>query len=227
MCGGYTVTKSISALTLRFHARLSKTTFTPRFNARPSQNLPIILNTAPDQIVMAHWGIKPIWAVKEGLKKEIINTRSESFLKPTFKHDFESRRCLIPADGYYEWQATPNGKQPYRFKLKNDELFAFAGIYEQEKETGLLHFSIITTEPNKTAASIHNRMPAILLPENESKWLNPDITIDHISDLITPYPKHDLVAYPVSKKINYPGNEGPELVEPLSSGKPYQTHKLT
>ena len=212
MCGGYTIAKSVEKLTKRFHAQLLEPGFSPRYNARPSQQLPIILNTDPQHIVMAHWGIKPIWAIKQGLSKEIINTQSASYNKPTFKKGFESRRCLILADGFYEWMKTSSGKQPYRFVLKDDEPFAFAGIYEENRETGKPCFSIITTEPNEVVQPIHDRMPAMLLPSSEAVWLNPDTDLEASLALLKPYPENLLMTYPVSKKVNFAGNEGDFLV---------------
>ncbi len=198
MCGGYTITKNLGKMEARFNAKLLKGSFEPRFNARPTQNLPIITNDNPKEIQMAHWGIEPQWA-----KSPIINTRSDSDQKPTFKMLFEKQRCLVLADGFYEWKKEKKGKIPYRFILKNEEPFAMAGLWEKDDE-GVTHFTIITTDPNELTGQIHNRMPAILSRESESSWI-------HTKVPLMPYPSEPMTSYEVSKEVNNASNDYPDL----------------
>jgi len=215
MCGGYTVTKSIDKLEKRFNAKFKGASFGPRYNARPSQNLPIILNTDKGNIILAHWGLKPHWEKEKGAK-EIINARAESYGKPTFQKAFLERRCLVPADGFYEWVKTPKGKQPFYFKLKSWELFAFAGIYDADKEKeGMFRYSIITTEPNKMISLVHDRMPVILNPKNELSWLDKELPIEEILKILVPYPDSTMTFDPVSKKVSSPLFDSEDLVMPI------------
>ncbi len=216
MCGAFTITKSLEQMLQRFKGKQPPKSAgappVPRYNARPSQQLPLFLNTDPEQMVMGHWGIKPAWMEKKGLSRELINARAESSDKPTFRKSFATRRCLVPADGFYEWMKTPKGKQPYRFVLKGEALFAFAGIYEEDRNTGAPDFAIITTQANGVVRPVHDRMPVILLPEDEEAWLNPDTDADAAVKLLKPYPDNLMEAYPVSRRVNSAANDGPELV---------------
>lgn len=206
MCGGYTIATNIKSLEERFGSKLINGPFNERFNARPSQNLPIITNTNPKEIKLAHWGIKPAWA-KEDSHKEIINARSDSSEKPTFKKLFESKRCLILADGFYEWEKRKDGKYPFRFTLKDDGPFAMAGIYDVNDANENL-FTIITVNSNKVVGEIHDRMPAILLPEQERDWLDKKNL-----DLLKPYPDKFMESYEVSRKVNFAENDFPDLIK--------------
>lgn len=180
--------------------------------------MPVILNTNPKQIEMAAWGIVPFWD-KTG-KKTIINARSDNLDKPTFKKSFYERRCLVLADGFYEWMKAPRErtKRPFRFVLKSEEPFTFAGIWkEQEGEEGKgPHCAIITTEPNGIVSKVHDRMPAILKPEAETEWLNLDTTLEQALELLQPYPDGKMKAYEISTLINSPENETSEVIKPLS-----------
>lgn len=212
MCGAYSLTTDFDKLSKRFKAKPPRVSYPKRYNIRPSQPLVTILNTNPDQITIAQWGIIPFWD-KTG-KKQIINARRDSLEKPTFKKSFHERRCLILTDGFYEWKAA-EGKQPktpYRFILKSEEPFAFAGIWQEEADEP--HAVIITTEPNKLAGKVHNRMPAILRPEAEQDWLNPDLDPEHALELLQPYPDNEMTAYPVSTLVNMPRNDNIEVIRP-------------
>lgn len=209
MCGRYTLTVNQKVLKERFFAEPPKE-YVPRFNAAPAQKLPVILNSNPKEIELVRWGIKPVWfARKDGL----INVRMETLLqKKTFQKDFQERRCLVLADGFYEWQQTKKGKQPYRFVLKDREPFAFAGIWETNLIDGekVTTFTIITTTPNNVAASVHNRMPVILAPDEEERWLN-----EPVADFLDPYPDSKMEAYKVKTTVNRPSLDTAALIEPL------------
>lgn len=169
-----------------------------------------ILNIDPEQMILAQWGIVPFWD-KTG-KKQIINARKDSLEKPTFKKSFLERRCLILADGFYEWKAeSSKSKTPYRFTLKSENPFAFAGIWQEHAEDPQV--VIITTDPNKIVEPIHNRMPAILRPEEEDQWLNPDLEAEQLLELLRPYQASEMDAYPVSKSVNLPINDNYDITK--------------
>lgn len=216
MCGRFTLYTKPEALEVRFHAQLEMD-YTPTYNAAPSQELPVILNTDPGSIVKAAWGFVPPWADGRKDVKSVINARGESVAdKPFFRTAFKTNRCLVLADGFYEWQRSQKHKVPYRFVLKSGEPFAFAGIWSQVHEaTGALctTFGIITTEANALVSKIHNRMPVILLEEDEGDWLNPQLGTDEAKALLIPYPAPDMDAYEVSSKVNSPRYNAADLVE--------------
>lgn len=212
MCGRFTLSTSQEILEDRFRSQFQEDAlYKPRYNAAPSQLLPVIFNTEPGCIEMARWGIMPVWWKR---KDGLINIRAETLIeKHTFKKDLENRRCLVLADGFYEWQKTEKIKQPYRFTRKDKEPFAFAGIWQSNIIEGekVDTFSIITTTPNKVTEPIHNRMPVILAAQEEMKWLEQgDI------DLLDPFPAEEMEAYKVSAVINSPAKDMQSLIEPLS-----------
>ncbi len=215
MCGRYTITATGEQLIERFDAEL-EADFEPRYNAAPTQNLPVILSDAPHKIRLVRWGLLPKW-VREQKRDGIINVRTETLAeKPTFKKDLRERRCLVISDGFYEWQQTDKGKVPYRFTLKDGKPFVFAGIWEphhindQEVNT----FAIITTTPNSIVEKVHNRMPVILRTETEREWLNPDLEPEQALGLLAPYPASQMQAYPVSTLVNLPRNDSVEVIKP-------------
>lgn len=210
MCGAYSLTIEFGKLVKRFKAKKPKVSYPKRYNIRPSQPLVAILNTDPEQMVLAEWGITPFWD-KTG-KKQIINARKDSLEKPTFKQSFHERRCLILADGFYEWKAGPKGKTPHRFTLKSEEPFAFAGIWQEKDDEP--QAVIITTEPNELVSKVHNRMPVILKPEAEQEWLNPDLEPEQALELIQSYPAKEMRNYVVSTLVNLPKNDSLEIIKP-------------
>lgn len=212
MCGAYSLTIEFGRLVKRFKAKPPKVSYPKRYNIRPSQPLVTILNTDPEQMTIAEWGIVPFWD-KTG-KKQIINARKDSLEKPTFKQSFHERRCLILADGFYEWKAVPGQKNkiPYRFTLKSEEPFAFAGIWQEKDDEP--QAVIITTEPNELVGKVHNRMPVILKPEAEQDWLNPDLQDEQALELLQSYPAKDMRNYMVSTLVNLPKNDTIEVIRP-------------
>lgn len=188
------------------------------YNARPSEYLPIATEENPKQLTSAYWGFVPHWMdPKKG--RAVINARAESITqKPYFRAAMKSQRCIIPADGFYEWQAGPKGKTPYYFYRKDKKLFSFAGVYDllpgKKDELG---FAIITTTPNSLVAKVHDRMPVMLNDESVEDWLNPDTTADQAEKLLTPYPATQMAAYAVSRAVNFARNKGPEVIEPLAT----------
>jgi putative SOS response-associated peptidase YedK len=234
MCGRYTLFVDRDELEERFDARFpeSAVPFEPRYNAAPGQELPVITNEASDEFRRLEWGLVPSWADDD--RGGLINARAETVTeKPSFREAYESRRCLVPADGFYEWVETDGGKQPYRVAFEDDRPFAMAGLWERwepettqsgldafggglegEADEGPLEtFTIVTTEPNDLVAELHHRMAVILEPGREREWL----TTDDPRSCLKPYSGEELRAYPVSTAVNDPSTDEPSLVEPIES----------
>src|SRR5262245_55217396 len=220
MCGRFTMTSESKAIEQRFGARFDATVFAPRYNAAPSQSLPVILNTQPQVIQPLVWGLRPTWLKQVARREGLINVRDDTLrAKKTFARDLAQRRCLVLADGFYEWKKTETKqKTPYRFQLKTDEPFAFAGIWEEnEDEDGqtLRTFAIITTDSNALVAQVHNRMPAMLTREAEKVWLDTNSTREHVLSLLAPYPAGQMCMYEISPRVNRATEDTPDLIRPV------------
>jgi len=193
-------------------------TFDPRYNLAPTQDLLGIRRSdeGNNEAALFRWGLIPFWAKDKAIGNRMINARSETVAeKPAYRAAYKHRRCLLLADGFYEWKKTADGKVPHFISLASGETFSFGGLWERwtDKETGEIVESatIITTEANEFMAPIHNRMPLLLTPETAPEWLDGgDGTLSHIRD-ITP----ELTAWPVSKRVNNPRHEGEDLVNRL------------
>ncbi len=234
MCGRYTLVVEQDELEARFDAQFrdeaAGSDFSPRYNMAPGQELPVITNEQPETIRRLEWGLVPSWADDDS--GGLINARAESVAeKPSFRDAYEQRRCLVPADGFYEWVETENGNQPYRVSFDDDRVFAMAGLWERwkpettqtgldafgggvadETDTGPLEtFTIVTTEPNDLVEDLHHRMAVILEPDAERRWL----TGEAGHDVLEPYPAAEMRADPVSTAVNDPVTDEPSLIEPL------------
>ena len=195
----------------------------PRYNIAPTQQIPVVLEDdggeGGRELQMMHWGLIPSWAEDPSIGSRMINARAETVSeKPSYRSAFKRRRCLIPADGFYEWKKEPNGKQPYYLRLTSGDPFGFAGLWESWKMDGgeeVRSATIITTEPNEVAAEIHNRMPVILPPDLYDAWLDPDNDDrEELLSMLTAYPADEMEAYPVSREVNRPANDYPAVLEP-------------
>lgn len=226
MCGRYTIFQN-SNLGKRYKIKeddldelLSQ--LKDRYNAAPGQNLPVITNKSGNHLSTMRWGLVPVWAKDEKIGYRMINARAESvFEKPTWKRPVLRQRCLVPSTGFYEWKATDDGKQPYFIYPKDQQLFSFAGIYDTwtNKSTGeiLESFSIITTSPNAEMESIHDRMPVILKPSDEARWLEPsNDQPESVADLLRPYDDNMLLMHPVTKDVGNARNDEKRLIDVLS-----------
>lgn len=236
MCGRYTLFTPQEDLEERFGATPERPV-QPRYNCSPGQALPVITDDAPDTMQLFEWGLVPKWAETKS-DAGFINDRSETVReKRSFADAFERRRCLVPADGFYEWAKTESGKQPYRVALADDRPFAMAGLWERwhpkQRQSGLTEFesggadevdpestvvetfAVLTTEPNSTVSGLHNRMAVVLAPEEESVWL--EAGPDEAQALLDPYPDESMRAYPVSTQVNSPRNDDPSLVEAVEA----------
>jgi len=187
------------------------------YNVAPGQEIPIIINENRNNILKSYkWGLIPFWAKDENIGYKLINTRSETIAeKPSFKFAFQQRRCLIPANGFYEWRK--KDKQPFYITLQNRELFTFAGIWEIWKSPAgkqIFSCSIITILANDKLSRIHHRMPAILTKDDEEKWIKENNT-NMLQNLLTSYPNDEILFHPVSLNANSVKNNYPQLIEAI------------
>jgi putative SOS response-associated peptidase YedK len=196
----------------------------PRYNIAPTQPVAAIrLNENGERdFTFFHWGLIPSWSKDIQIGSRMINARSETVTeKPSFRNAFKRRRCLIPADGFYEWQKQADGKQPMFIRPSEgaERPFALAGLWEfwSDPDGGTIQScTILTTAPNELMAAIHNRMPVIVEPEDFDLWLNPEPDPEQGLHLLRPYPAEKMMAYPVSTVVNNPRNDVPECVQPIA-----------
>ena len=219
MCGRYSIGPEIESLVEKLKVALPPD-FAPHYNAAPSQHLPVIRNRQRNTISRPEWGITPFWA-KDKSGQRLINARAETVHeKGTFKRAFRQHRCLVIADGYYEWRKTPQGKEPYRITLADESPFVFAGIWQLPSEnsgSGLPEYCIITTQAPPAIQDIHDRMPVILDEAAWDFWLGDTEDYEGLRDVLRPLDDDQLRAYPVSKRVNNVQNDDDELVLPLSN----------
>jgi len=221
MCGRFSLLTNVKALIERFSIDEVEVRPEPRYNIAPSQNIPVVIDEdGVRKLVSMRWGLIPHWAKDPKIGNKMINARAESLLtKGIFKPALKNRRCLIPADGFYEWQNIGKVKHPMYIRLKSKEPFAFAGLYETWKSPTdklIRSCTIITTTPNKVMAPIHDRMPVILQPKIEEFWLtskHDDLEI--LLKPLTPYSTYPLETYEVSAFVNSPKNDGSECIRPI------------
>ncbi len=215
MCGRFTF---IDIEDIRERFKTDPIELKPNYNVAPTQDVPVILPN--HQMAMFRWGLIPFWAKDPTIGNKMINARAETVdEKPSFKHSLQRKRCLVVADGFYEWKKEGSTKRPYRITLKSQGLFGFAGLWDTWKSpTGdiINSCSIITTTPNDLMVPIHNRMPVILPREVENVWLDQSIVESGIlKSLLVPYPADQMMAYEVSTFVNSPKNNGPECLVPV------------
>ncbi len=217
MCGRYTLAK-VEKLKSRFQV-VAPSTLEPNYNVTPGQMMPVIKsgNSGPPVMALMKWGLVPFWAKDPKIGYRLINARDDGiFDKPTWRKSILRRRCLVPADGFYEWKASKEGKVPFFIHPKQVDIFSFAGIWDLWKDSEgreLESYSIITTNPNKEMTKIHDRMPVILSPDDEAAWL--DGSLDSRVDLeqfLHPYSDGFLEMYEVSDEVNSPRNNYPSLI---------------
>ena len=217
MCGRFQLSVKGKQISERFNVEVFDELYKPNYNCAPSQKLPVITNDQPHSLSYFRWGLIPFWAKDPKLGYRNINTRSEPISStPSFKNAFKKRRCLIPANGFYEWRKDEN-KTPFRIFFKNEKLFALAGIWEtwKDAENKIINsFSIITTEPNSLSKDIHNRMPVILKPEDEQSWLSEN-NEELLKKLLVPFDPNKMAAYAISKEVNSPKNNKPGIIIPV------------
>ncbi len=206
MCGRYTQTKAEAMLRKRFRYDPPDVEVLPRFNVAPTQDAPVVVGGARRTLELLRWGF-------EG---GFINARAETVdSRRAFREAFRRRRCLVPADGFYEWRTFSDGRKvPIRFVRKDREPFAFAGLYEGRT------FTILTTTPNALVSPVHDRMPAMLLPSAEDLWLDEDAAVAAVRASIAPYPAEEMDAYEVSGAVNNVRNDEATLVDGVEPTPP-------
>ncbi|MGB5959857.1 MAG: SOS response-associated peptidase [Coleofasciculaceae cyanobacterium] len=222
MCGRYSQQKSAEIIAEMFQVD-NVPPLKPRYNIAPTQSVATILQTAENrQFKLLHWGLIPNWAKDTKISSKLINARAETVAeKPSFRSAFRRQRCLILADGFYEWQQQEDKqKQPFYFQMSDQSPFAFAGLWEHWKaqETGetIESCTIITTEPNELMKSVHNRMPVILEPKNYDLWLDREVKkLELLQPLLNPYPAEEMTAFAVSKVVNKPSNDTAECINSI------------
>lgn len=226
MCGRYRLAKDWAQIERRFGAKLADATkpLDPRYNIAPTDEVVAIRRRKDHEqpeVELLRWGLVPHWAKDTKGGAKMINARAESLMeRPAFRSLVETHRCLIPAEGFYEWRTNPEtGKrEPFDLTLENGDLFAFAGLWAARKDDAanewLVSCTIITTKANQLVAKLHDRMPVILPRDAEADWLDPDISVDHAMSLLDPYPAEGMRMRQVSSLINSVKNDGPELLEP-------------
>lgn len=216
MCGRFSMTSPWELLKERFDVEIPESDYRLRYNAAPGQDLFVIPEETPKEAQLYHWGLVPFWAKDPKIGNRLINARAETVAeKPAFRKSFQKHRCLVLADGFYEWDKKGGKRIPYRVMLKNEEPFAFAGIcdYWKDKEGNeLKSFSIITTDANQLIEKIHDRMPVILSREDEKVWLDPQLDIKEAIKMLKPFPAEEMKMYPVSTLVNSPKNDIPEII---------------
>lgn len=223
MCGRYSITTPEEAVRRHFGHGGPPRNLAPRYNAAPSQDLPVVRIGADSgrELAMLRWGLIPSWAEDARIGDKLINARAETLAqKPSFRAAFRHRRCLVPADGFYEWKREGNGKQPYRVTLAGGGVFAFAGLWErwQGPDGPVESFTIVTTEAASPIAHIEPRMPAILDPDAYDAWLDTDRPLDDAMALLRPAPAERLRAAPVSARVNDVRNDDPGIIAPPDEG---------
>lgn len=216
MCGRYTLITDIRKIAESFGVDPAPA-IQPRYNIAPTQNVVAILKNDTAHLSTLRWGLIPAWAKDETIGSRMINARAETLAeKPSFKNLLRGKRCLIVADGFYEWRVEGKAKIPMYITLQDDQPFAFAGLWDTWKSPDgqkIQSCTIITTEPNELMASIHNRMPAILRSGAYEDWLNPQLRDEHVlTHWLSPYPAELMKARPVSKLVNNPRNDTAALL---------------
>ena len=219
MCGRYSLHHRSERIVERFNVESVLFEHEPRFNVAPGQIIPVIISSEGETLTGFKWGLVPYWAKDPSIGNRMINARAETLLqRSAFREALERRRCLIPADGFYEWRKLASGRQPVYIRRKDGNLFAFAGLWEKwlgEDGQSLFTASIVTVQPNRLVSQVHDRMPAILNQEQEAHWL--DRRRSRPEDLFPSLKTYDedlLEAFEVSRSVNRVENDSPELIVP-------------
>ena len=223
MCGRFTLRTRLNEL-LQFYSIESQLQWEPRFNIAPSQSIPVLRNDPHGdkrETVTLRWGLIPSWADDIHIGNRLINARAETIVtKPSFKQAFKSRRCLVPADGFYEWESSGKSKQPFFIQMADERPFVFAGLWERwtKSQPAIESCAIITTTPNALVADIHDRTPVILTEAAAMLWLDRNVEdADLLTSLLAPYPDGAMVAYPVSTLVNSPLHDSVDCIQPVKS----------
>jgi len=218
MCGRFTLCQSAETLAEIFQLD-QVPVLEPQYNIAPTTQVATVLvnQDRKRQLRLLHWGLIPAWAKDPKIGTKMINARAETVTeKPAFRSAFKHRRCLVLADGFYEWHLSQGRKQPYHIRMRNEQPFGFAGLWEHWQGPDgnqIDSCTLLTTDPSELVRPIHNRMPLILHPQDYDLWLDPEAhTLELLQPLFHPYPSEEMTAYPVSTRVNNPANNDPECV---------------
>ncbi len=209
MCGRFGLEADTEQIASRFRVTQMEIPWRPRYNIAPSQEVPVV--TMQEGLTLMRWGYSPGWMQEKSPSRQIINAKAETlFASKTFHEAALHDRVIVPCSYYFEWDES---KHPYLFRLRDESIFGLAGVrLEQDGES---RFVIVTTEPNKVAAKVHDRMPAILRPEDEELWISPDeVDPSRLEKVLQPIPDSWLEYYPVSRRVNSPHNDAPDITYP-------------
>ena len=222
MCGRYWVNRMKKVIVNEFNVYEVATDVKPDYNITPGRLVLCVMKNGHNKLVSFRWGLIPSWAKDPQIGYKMVNARAETLIeKPSFFKPFQTQRCLVVADGFYEWRKEGREKIPLAIRLRNDKPFAFAGLYDrwQSPENELItSCTIITTTPNELLAPIHNPIPAILTPEARESWLDNTITNPlKLIPLLKPYNAQEMEAYEVSSQVNSVKNNNPDLIKPVSN----------
>ena len=222
MCGRFTLTRPPKDLVELFRLAEPPAELTPRYNVAPSQVVAVV-GLKPDGrkrgLALLRWGLVPAWSNDPNPRVKPINARAETLLdRPTFRDAFSRKRCLIPADGFYEWQKAGKARRPHHVRMKGGGLFAFAGLWDVRKGGGqvLATCCIVTVPANGLVSPFHDRMPAILEPSDYEAWLHPETPTDELLGLLRPYPAERMEVLAVAQAVNSPKNDSPECLQPAA-----------
>jgi putative SOS response-associated peptidase YedK len=223
MCGRFSIAVSIGYLAERFGLYEPPEIFLPRFNIAPGEEVPVITGNGRIRCVTMSWGLIPSWTKGESPAMAPINARAEGLTeKKLFRSLLPDSRCIIPATGFYEWKKSGDQKYPWYFRMKNQDIFGIAGLFDTwmgPDERIVRSFSIITTCPNSLVLPFHNRMPAILKREDEKKWLTPGYHIkDELTAILSPYSADEMETYRVTKRVNHPSFKSEDAVTEERNG---------
>jgi len=223
MCGRYRLSRRKQIIEEQFETQPWDDDWSPRFNVAPTKPVPVIRQNPKEpirELSLMRWGLIPSWAKDTSGAARMINARSETaHTLPAFRDAMKLRRCLVPADGFYEWQRRGSPKQPFCFEVGDGGLFAFAGLWERWRDPSgqwVTSCSILTTTPNAVTSAVHDRMPVILRKDDYDVWLDPGMTnVQGISELLKPYDARSMRGYPVSTRVNHVGNDDEECSRPV------------
>jgi putative SOS response-associated peptidase YedK len=230
MCGRYRLSRRKQIIADNFDSTPFDDDWSPRYNIAPTQPVPVIRQhpNEPERVMsLMKWGLIPLWAKDVSVAARMINARSETaHTLPAFRDPMKFRRCLVPADGFYEWQKTGKAKQPFCFEVNDCELFAFAGLWDRWKDSNgqwIKSCSILTTTPNAVTAAIHDRMPVILNRDDYELWLDPGMKdAVTVAELLRPFDARIMRCYPVSHRVNQVQNDDAECARAVAPEVPPQ-----
>jgi putative SOS response-associated peptidase YedK len=219
MCGRFTLTVDPADLQTLLDLIDVPSELTPRYNIAPTQPVAVVTSPTDRKVEIFQWGLIPSWSKDPSMGARMINARAETVHeKPAFRAPFARKRCLILADGFYEWKQLEKNKQPYYIRLASGNPFAFAGLWDHwtsPEGDERLTCTIITCEPNELMSQLHNRMPVIFDKTTMWDWLDPDAPTVALKAMLAPYDTHAMTAYPVSRAVNRPANDSPECIQPV------------